>query len=162
MQLELNREDLRPEYYLREAAKVDFRHFTKEAMEKIVAAGGAMFKYGPGCYTEIKIKLPQSRVKPIKPEDVKAAPIPNEVIQVFNALIQSRWDGKKARIEQDEVLLAICLAMGISKGEVFNKKLLDVEEVFRRAGWKVTYDKPSLAESFPAFFVFSAKNTEKE
>lgn len=158
MQLQLDREDLRPEYYLREAYSLNFRHFTKEAMKLIVAAGGAVFKYAPGCYVKIKTKSPQSRIGPIKPEDVKDAPVPEEVVQVFNDLIQKHWDGKEARIEQSEVLLAVCLAMGISKHQVFDKKLLDVEKVFRQAGWGVIYDKPFLAESYPAFFIFSKPN----
>ncbi len=155
MQLQLDREDLRPEYYLRDADKVGFRHFTKEAMELIVAANGAVFKYGPGCYVKIKTKLPQNHVGPIKPEDVKVAPIPEEVIHVFNDLIQKHWDGEGATIEQGKVLQVVSLAMGISKDEVLDRNYLNIEEIYREAGWKVIYHSQTSVDDLLPWFSFS-------
>jgi hypothetical protein len=39
---------------------------------------------------------------------------------------------------------------------IFEKGLLDVETVYERAGWKVTYDKPAYNETYPATFRFVA------
>jgi hypothetical protein len=32
--------------------------------------------------------------------------------------------------------------------------LLDIEDTYREAGWKVEYDKPAYCENYPANFTF--------
>ena len=41
--------------------------------------------------------------------------------------------------------------------KVFKNKWLDVEEVYRKAGWKVEYDKPGYCEDYEAYFVFEKR-----
>lgn len=94
--------------------------------------------------------------EPIKPEEVEfSATKTDEVIQVFNELIQKYWDGTQARFKQDEAVGLITERMGQKPGFLFENKYLDIEHLYRRAGWKVEYDKPGYNESYPATFTFS-------
>jgi len=96
--------------------------------------------------------------KPITPDQVgeaQAAYLPPAVFDVFNSLIASRMDGGTATVYQEDAVTAICTALSIDRGEAFNKHYLDVEEAYRDAGWKVTYDKPGYNESYRAFFEFT-------
>jgi len=97
---------------------------------------------------------------PIKPKDVqskKDAALPEEVFEVFNQLIVENWDGRSATVNQDEACKRICKALKIKSGEAYDRGLLDVESAYRKAGWKVVFDKPGFNENYDAFFVFSKK-----
>src|SRR6185369_4399412 len=96
---------------------------------------------------------------PIRPEDVvaqKAAQLPEEVFEVFNELIARGWSGSYAVVQQDEVVRRL-VERGFDRGRVFAEHLLDVEDTYRAAGWKVEYDKPAYNETYPATFTFSRK-----
>jgi hypothetical protein len=94
-------------------------------------------------------------VQPISPGQVRAAPKPYEVIQVFNELIQKHWDGDRAVVKQDDAVGMIMERMDISHSEMIEARYLDVEEVYREAGWKVHYDKPGYNENpYPRTFTF--------
>lgn len=98
---------------------------------------------------------------PIRPEDVtarKTATVPGEVIEEFNELIAATWDGHQSVVGQAEVAAAIAERFGISRQEVFDRHLLDVEPVYRDAGWLVAYDKPGWNETYPARFIFTRKD----
>jgi len=43
---------------------------------------------------------------------------------------------------------------GLNRAEIFDKGWLNVEEVYRAAGWAVEYDKPGFNESYSATFTF--------
>lgn len=96
---------------------------------------------------------------PIKPEEVsqqKEALIPSEVFEVFNRLIAEDWDEdvNRAIVDQGEAAEAIASALHITKEQVYDRHLLNVEPAYRRAGWLVEYDKPSYCETYPATFTF--------
>lgn len=97
-------------------------------------------------------------VKPISPEDAvkkKQEAIPAFVIQAFNeVIIANISDSGYANFKQDEVLRVVMSKGGVSSKEVFEKGWLDVEPIFRKAGWKVDYDKPGYNESYSANFTF--------
>jgi hypothetical protein len=98
---------------------------------------------------------------PIRPEEAaarKAALLPEGVIDVFNDLIALRFDGHTATITQDDAAGAVAERLGISRQQVFDDHLLDVEPVYRAAGWKVTYDKPGWDESYAAYFTFNRES----
>jgi len=95
---------------------------------------------------------------PIRPEDVtaaKAAALPDEVTDVFNELIAEAWDGRSAIVMQDDAAEAISERLGISHQEIYDRHLLDVESVYRAAGWGVTYDKPGFNETYRPYFTFA-------
>jgi hypothetical protein len=47
--------------------------------------------------------------------------------------------------------------LGITEQRVFDRHLLDVEEVFEDVGWDVDYDKPGYNESYQPTFTFTEK-----
>lgn len=100
-------------------------------------------------------------MEPIKPDEVddrKDKAIPDEVVEVFNDLIVKNWStSQMAVIKQEDALLAICEVMGCERHEVFDNRWLEVEHLFRAAGWVVEYDKPAYCETYPATFKFERK-----
>jgi hypothetical protein len=98
--------------------------------------------------------------KPITPAEVTAKKqelLPDEVIDSFNELIAKNWDGHSATIKQDKVADLIATKLNMPKDKVFANHWLDVEDIYRKAGWKVYYDKPGYNESYEATFKFSRK-----
>lgn len=99
----------------------------------------------------------KEKMEPIRPEEVVARQgeqIPPEVIKAFNDLIVKNFIGGKAVISQKEVL-DLLQVRGFDIGDISTKRFLDVEEIFRKAGWKVEYDKPGYNESYEASFTFT-------
>lgn len=95
--------------------------------------------------------------EPIKPTDIIARK-PDQVIEVFNELILKNWDGVQATVKQSEAAKKIAERMGITISDVFEKKHLNIEEVFRQSGWSVVYDKPDYNETpYDPFFCFSQR-----
>lgn len=111
--------------------------------------------------------------KAISPDQVaaqKAKSFPDFVFDAFNELIAANFTTGSATVYQSKVIDLILAkankgltsadiddGMGLSWNDVLNKGYLNVEEVYREAGWKVTYDKPAYNESYPASFEFRKK-----
>lgn len=96
--------------------------------------------------------------KPITPNEcvaIKEKSLPDAVIVAFNRAIAEKWDGRISIIRQEFVALQIADALGIPVSDVISRGYLDVEPIYRKAGWKVKYDKPGYNESYPATFEFS-------
>lgn len=99
-------------------------------------------------------------VKPITPDeisDVKFRTFPDEVIECWNSVILENWDptSKVAHIKQEEVVQKLIEHVpGLTLDDVFSKHYLDIEELYRKQGWKVKYDKPHYTESYKAYFEF--------
>jgi hypothetical protein len=97
-------------------------------------------------------------VKPIRPDEVaeeKLNTLPESVIEVFNDLIAENWDGKSSHVLQRDVVDRIKRKMETNH---FKTSWLDVEDIYRRAGWDVEYDKPGYNESYDASFTFTKKH----
>lgn len=92
--------------------------------------------------------------RPITPQEIHSQ-IPDEVIEIFNTLIFTRWRAGRAYFRQDEVVDLICAKLQISSDEVFARGLLDVEPIFKAAGWKVDYEKVMAGETGHSNFTFS-------
>lgn len=101
-------------------------------------------------------------MKPITPDEVQNAKntnIPDYVIDSFNKLIASRWNGYSATINQIDVInhiIANCYG-NITKREIYDNKYLDVESIFESVGWKVEYDKPGYCETYEPNFKFTKR-----
>ena len=93
-------------------------------------------------------------IEPIRPHEVKKESIPDAVIEVFNALISEKWDGREAVIKQKDAVARIVDRMQIIEDLVFDRKYLDVEPIYRDAGWTVEYDKPGWSENYEPSFTF--------
>lgn len=96
-------------------------------------------------------------MKPITPKQAlkKVQEFPPEVIESFNECIAASFHQGSATVKQKDVVAKICAKMDVSSDTVFDKYWLDVEQAFKKAGWKVEYDKPGYCENYEAFFVFS-------
>ena len=97
------------------------------------------------------------KVKPISPGEI-ICPIPDFVIEAFNTLIQRNWNGVEAKVFQAEVMDIITSDSPTdfrpSRQTVFDNHWLDVEDIYRKAGWKVTYFKTSYFETYNPYFLF--------
>lgn len=102
-------------------------------------------------------------VQAITPDEVveeKAQHVPDVVIAAFNQLIAQTWNGASSNFMQDDVVQLI-VSKGLQEGtplltrrDIFAKHYLDVEPIYRAAGWEVTYDKPGYNETYSANFTF--------
>jgi hypothetical protein len=104
-------------------------------------------------------------IKPISPKEVvdkKRESIPDFVIEAFNQMIAENWDGKESRFRQDEVVTRMFLLQkGLTQSEIQEKNLLDVEEIYRKEGWIVEYDKGDYNTSDPSIFTFRKSKRAK-
>ena len=97
-------------------------------------------------------------IEPISPKEaVETKEFPNEVMLAFNELITENLRNKTARITQDEVMDRILTRAprDQNRNYYFDRGLLDVEPMYRKAGWKVEFDKPGYCEDYKATFTFS-------
>lgn len=97
--------------------------------------------------------------KPIKPSQavsLKKSTIPDEVIDAFNELIAKNLSGNYSSFTQDQVVKLI-VSKGIPSNEIYENHWLDVEDIYRKEGWSVEYDKPGYNESYAASFTFKVK-----
>lgn len=96
-------------------------------------------------------------MKPISPEDIpeaKAAIIPDNVIKVWNDNIALNYSSGRSVIKQSDIVDKLQSAMNCDRQYVFAASWLNIEEIYRKAGWKVVYDKPGFNESYAATFTF--------
>lgn len=98
-------------------------------------------------------------VKPIKPSEVTKtkAMLPDEVLEAFNELITHNFSGGSACFRQKEVETLILKKFKkngkqVSGEDIYKNHWLDVEGIYRKAGWKVNFDQP---RSYSATFTFS-------
>lgn len=99
-------------------------------------------------------------VKPITPEDVadeKLKYLPETVIDTWNRMIAQKWNGKCAVINQKEIIKALAAHNAVSDLTVWDLGWLEIEDIYRKAGWVVIYDKPAYYENYDATFEFTKK-----
>lgn len=102
----------------------------------------------------------KNKIKPLTPADVKKKKLlsfPDEVIEAFNELILENWEVNSARVEQEDVIVRIMEKMNCKESAVIDNHYLDIEDLFRKAGWKVEYDKPGYNENYEPYFQFTKK-----
>jgi ElaB/YqjD/DUF883 family membrane-anchored ribosome-binding protein len=76
-----------------------------------------------------------------------------QVIQVVNQLLKDNLQWKSCTIKQNKIVHKRQEMFGYRQ---FNYTWLDImEKSFREAGWKVSYDKPWMGESYDAYFSFN-------
>ena len=105
--------------------------------------------------------MTRAKVKPITPREVgarHAETLPGEVVEAFNELIAANWKGDSATVLLKEAAALIAAKAAVSEKLVYSRGWLDVEELFRKAGWEVEYDKAGHGETyFDAYFRFTRK-----
>jgi len=101
--------------------------------------------------------MSDKKVAPIKPSEVmvlKEQSFPPEVLEAFNELIAKEFSDGQALVMQEDVVKLI-VKKGIGRAKIFRNNWLDVEDVYRKAGWKVYFDSPGYNEDYEAGFKFS-------
>jgi hypothetical protein len=63
---------------------------------------------------------------------------------------------EEADLRQKDVVGAL-VKKGFKSADIYDNHWLDVEEIFEKNGWSVSYDKPGYCESYDASFEFTAK-----
>ena len=101
--------------------------------------------------------------KPIRPEDIpdqKQSDIPDLVIETFNKLIAQHYVRGVAKVMQNDIMAAICVAFegNYTRQEIYEKGWMDIESLFEAHGWHVDYDKPGYNETYEACFTFSKQD----
>ena len=99
---------------------------------------------------------------PIKPSEVvslKERVTPEQVFEAFNETIAKHWTGHSSRFGQDEIIAAIESKMVEQniRRRIFDEHWMDVEPIYRAAGWDVEYNKPGYNESYEANWTFEKK-----
>ena len=80
--------------------------------------------------------------------------LPPAVFEVFNEAIAQAWTGERAVVYQGRAADAVAAKLGVSRGDVFALRYLDVEDAYRAEGWVVEYDKPGYNETYEPSFTF--------
>jgi hypothetical protein len=92
---------------------------------------------------------------PIKPYEIKLK-IPEAVYQVVNKLIKESFNGREAKVLQNDILKVLAGKLKMTRDGILDKHYLDFEKEYGKAGWKVTYQSPDRGDSdFPAYFCFT-------
>ena len=100
------------------------------------------------------------KIQPIKPGKVgkkKLGDFPDVVLESFNELIAENFSGDCACVVKD-IVVDMLVKKGLEAKDIYKNHWLDVEDVFRKAGWKVEYIKPEMSGPYDAYFKFSKKN----
>jgi hypothetical protein len=118
-----------------------------------------------------------SKIAPLTPVEAEAKAltrIPDFVIEAFNDLIVANLYQGRVVIKQEEAVQAILARMPKSdqavkyvgprneatrdkdkdRATIFVSHWLEVEPVYREAGWKVRFDKPGYNEMHDGFYEF--------
>lgn len=99
-------------------------------------------------------------IKPISPSEIagiKQQVIPANVIDIFNRAIAKNFSDGISIVIQDSIVSQIVNVMGGSRSIVFQERWLDIEELYREQGWKVTYHKPAYNETGKAYWTFEVE-----
>ena len=102
------------------------------------------------------------KIRPIRPSEVakkKEIIFPDAVFTAFNELIAQQFYNGSATIKQDDIV-ELMVKKGLYRAEIYKRGWLNIEDTYRKAGWKVEYDKPGYNESYPATFTFSARKRQ--
>lgn len=99
-------------------------------------------------------------IDPIRPSETTEAwrkLIPDSVIEVWNELIAKGAAGGKHNfsISQDDAVLALLEKHpDMTRRQIFDRKWLDIEEIYRSYGWEIEYHKSPYYDSSPSYFEF--------
>lgn len=113
-------------------------------------------------------------VKAISPDELTLEEkIPWYIVEAVNDLIRSKYkpNGSSFTIKQDAILeLAFEKYNNTEdfenfsqfKRRIFDNHQLDFEDLYRKNGWKVVYDKPGYNESYDAYFEFKRADKKSQ
>lgn len=113
----------------------------KECNAKLVGAADPVYEAIPVTTATTTPALSPSEVFEAAKKR-KAENIPDFVIHAVNMLLIENYIGGKLFVKQDIVIDAVLkYSPGLTRDEIFDKKMLDFEEIFNQNGWVVTHHK---------------------
>ena len=110
------------------------------------------------------------KITPISPSQAADISfVPDMVLKSFNKILAERFSGKgQVTIKQSEVTMLIIIEMKKScqypkdvttihlENIIFEKHWLDdIEPLYKKVGWHVTYKKASRGDDFEPYFAFT-------
>ena len=100
-------------------------------------------------------------VKAISPDEVTAVKmkiIPDQVIDLWNKTIAQNYSNGASRILQKDIISTLTVTQingtYADRASIFKLGWLEIEDIYRKAGWKVEYDRPGYNENYDAVFIF--------
>jgi len=107
---------------------------------------------------------------PISPKQLielipELPPIPAEVIDAVNELLQAKYDEETgiARFDLKDVADLSAKKLGYESREpIYKNNWMDFEPIFEEKGWSVEFHRPAYCETWGAYFVFSAKPPKRK
>lgn len=104
--------------------------------------------------------LTSEPVKPITPEEIQDRQVINKrfpafVIGAFNDLLAERFDGREVTITFKEAEAAIRKVL--PPKTKYESWWLNVEGLFRSAGWNVVVDNPAWNETYEGYYKFTLR-----
>ena len=98
----------------------------------------------------------KKKIEPITPKEVKdnlVNVIPKEIIATVNELLKSNYrGGDEITILAEDIIKNSKL--GLTSSQIYQKKYLDFEKIYKEKGWIVQYFQPDRDESFKSYFKF--------
>lgn len=102
-----------------------------------------------------------TKIKPISPKEITDDMeniIPAVVISTVNKMLKKEYRNGQAILQQSKIITAILNSdKSMTRISLFENNWMDFESIYRKAGWKVVYDKPAYNETYEATFTFSKK-----
>ncbi|MBQ7824230.1 MAG: acyl-CoA thioesterase [Bacteroidaceae bacterium] len=103
------------------------------------------------------IMITMTKVQPINPNEIineKIKAIPDQVIRVFNELIARNWNNDRSIVFANEAIEFIKFLTGASKDTIIQNHWLDVEPLYKKNGYEVTYHESQADQYFPSYYEF--------
>jgi len=103
--------------------------------------------------------------EPIRPNQVKRV-LPDYIIDSVNQLIEEKYDGTSFTIKKDDVIAKAFkhpsqneyTDLNLFERHLYDKKYLDFESVYHKAGWECEYISPDRGDShFDSYYKFTNK-----
>jgi hypothetical protein len=86
--------------------------------------------------------------------DTRVATFPDAVLEVINGLLVKHYRGVGAEITFNLEEAKNALLEKFPESSPATHGWLDFEAVYRAAGWKVTFDSPSIGDNYKAYYSF--------
>ena len=101
-------------------------------------------------------------IEPITPQELNESigeTFPVAVIASFNKLLKEKYRGNNAIIIKvnEAVNRILSLDDSLTRNIIFEKKYLDIESLYCKFGWSVTFNAPDRDENFDSYYVFTVK-----